>query len=206
MKLVLPFLVVAFPLALGCGGSTYSLGNLPPDGGGDAVSGSLAPGQTSTGGNDAGPNGFCFTTGDGGGCDAGFGSSGGGFASPDSGNGVTTEDASVGTTNGCVVSSVTCPAGTTAYTCGGGDYPTEAQPDLSCADGPMNSGFDSNYCCFPWPGNGACTPYPDFPCDGNSFGYQCSPGTAPSQVVSSLSCGSPFPDSNGDSDFCCLYH
>jgi hypothetical protein len=199
------FVAALLPSA-GCGGATYELGNV---GDGGKKSGASSA------------SGFCFSDDDGG-CEAGEGSSGGdsnsnGFDFPDTGatntatpdaGGSSSSSASSGggATNGvCLVSSLGCPAGTTGYACDGASPAAGSEGTISCNDGAFTSS-GTDYCCFPWPAGSKCTTYPGFPCDGNSFGYQCSPGTSPSQVVSQLSCGESFPDSNGQNDFCCVYH
>jgi hypothetical protein len=184
----------------GCGGATYELGNVGDGGEGGAKGASQGSGDE-----------FCF--GDDAGCEggSGFSSADGasGFSFGEAGNGNTTSGPEGGTSSGgsngeCTVTSLAaCPAGTTGYVCTN-DGPGEGQPTVSCSSGDIE-GYDEDYCCFPWPAGSACAPYPDFPCDAYSFGYQCSPGTFPPSVESKLSCGDAFPDSNGDNDFCCTY-
>jgi hypothetical protein len=203
-------LAVLLPSA-GCGGATYELGNV-----GD---GGKKSGASST-------SGFCFSDDDGG-CEGGdsfssgtggssdTGSNSNGYSFPDAGGpNMATPDASgssnsspssSGSTNGvCTVSSIGCPAGTTGYACDGASPAAGSEGTISCSDGAFTSS-GTDYCCFPWPAGSKCAPYPGFPCDDNSFGYQCSPAASPSQIVSQLSCGTPFPDSNGQNDFCCVY-
>jgi hypothetical protein len=194
-------LAVLLPSA-GCGGATYELGNV-----GD-------------GGKKSGASEFCFSDGDGG-CEGGggfsvnggddgpsgfsFAEAGPNMSSPDAGGSSNSSASSSGGSNGvCAVSSIGCPAGTTGYACEGASPAEGSEGTISCSDGAYTSS-GTDYCCFPWPAGSKCTTYPGFPCDDNSFGYQCSPGASPSQVVSQLSCGSPFPDSNGQNDFCCVY-
>ncbi len=199
-------------LALGgCGGSTYNLGNTPPDGGKDGGTGQAA----------------CFSFGDAGGCEGGpatsgfdFGdaasgdcvsSSGGGcdgasgYSFADSGNGKT-NDAGVTTTSECTAAAIACTGGATGYACPpGGVDPAMGQTTLSCTSGFIEGGY-VDYCCFPWTaGTDQCTPEEGAVCDDNSYGYQCNPGTAPSDVDTQLKCGQPFPDTNGSNDYCCTH-
>jgi hypothetical protein len=196
---ILPFAAFAAgAVALaGCGGSVYNLGNVPGDAGDGGDGGQPATAsQACFGGND---------------CDAGSGaaSNGNGFGFDDAGESVvgTTPDAgsTVSANGGCAVTALTCPVGATSYTCTDNDDPWDGEPGLSCSFGTWD-GNAVDYCCFPWPGvGGPCSPYATFPCDDTSYGYQCTPGTTPPQVDAKLSCGSAFPDSNGNSDYCCTY-
>lgn len=185
---------------IGCGGSVYSLGNAPD--GGHAGDGS-PPEQTSTGNN------FGCTGSD---CDAGTSPVTDGastIAEDDAGTGITSStDAGSATITGpsCTTNApVACSAGATGYACTSGNPEEDSMVDLSCSSGTI-AGAAVDYCCFPWPGaGGPCAPFPGFPCDDNSYAYQCVPGTLPSSVDTKLSCGTNFPDSNGNDDYCCTY-
>jgi hypothetical protein len=211
----LPALLVAGALALvGCGGATYSLGPtdrptsclvadgvvVSCDAGSDqpiTANGGGASSTTNSGGNSSGSAGTdsgtlsVGSTGDDGGCPPGHSCNSGG-----------TDDAGTAT-SGCTAGSLACSGGATAYACPSNTDPWSAQPSLSCTSGTLDT--PSQYCCFTWPANTGCRPF-SFPCDSNSFAYQCSPGSLPSTIDAKLSCGSAFPDSNGDNDFCCLYN
>jgi hypothetical protein len=182
-------------LALGgCGGSVYSLGNV-----GDGGHAEGAPAESCSG------NAPCGNSGNG----DSFGGEDGG---PDGGSSVVVNGSEAGPAGGsdaaasgsCVVKDLSCSGGATGYACSTG-YPTDGQHGLSCTSGAIE-GYEVDYCCFPWPGDGgACTPYAGFPCDSNSYAYQCTPGTTPPAIDPKLSCGTNFVDSNGDNDFCCTY-
>jgi hypothetical protein len=180
---------------IGCGGSTYSLGTV----GGDA-------------GKEGGLNHTCFSEDP---CEGGSGFSQDAGTSVNSGSGgednsgpvfVDSGVAEVGSPS-CTVTTIACPGGATGYSCScpPGDScfegnPGNQLPALSCTSGAMNG----SYCCIPFSGSTAtCIPFPDFPCDSNSYAYQCFPGSFPWNIDSKLSCGTSFPDSNGDNDFCC---
>jgi len=94
----------------------------------------------------------------------------------------------------CQAEAAACSGGAMGYSAGA------IKPGLSCTSGYT----DYCYCCFPWPDNGACVPFSEFPCDRNSYAYQCLSGTPP-EIDPKLSCGESFPDSNGSNDFCCTY-
>jgi hypothetical protein len=199
-------------LALGgCGGSTYNLGNTPPDGGKDGGTGQAACFSFNGDGGCEGGNTSGFDFGDAasvdcvsssGDCD---GSSG--FAFDDGGkNNTGTTDAGVSTTSGCTAAAIACTGGATGYACPpGGVDPAMGQTTLSCTSG-IIEGYNVDFCCFPWTaGTDQCTPEEGADCDDNSYGYQCTPGTAPSDVDTQLKCGEPFPDSNGSNDYCCTH-
>ena len=179
----------------GCGGATYGIGTIPGDGGKDAEGGA--------------PSGFCMSQGTGG-CDGGGNS---GFAGDDGGSGLAfgddggksgfAGDDGGATSAGCTLAPIACTGGATGYACPPVVKPTEAHPNLSCTSGVIG-GYGVEFCCFPWPSGSACTPDETFPCNG-SYPYQCTPGTTPSDVDSTLSCGNSFPGSNGQNEFCCTY-
>ncbi|HEY6460071.1 MAG TPA: hypothetical protein VIY73_07965, partial [Polyangiaceae bacterium] len=214
-----PFAVVAFACVLGltaCGGSVYKLGDAPD--GGDAGEGGAA--QASEVGNSGCGGGGCNGNGssNGGGNGSGFVDEGGSatIGADDGGSGSTTgyEDASVFSADGgatgvsgpsCAAAPVACSGGAIGYACTSGNPEEDSQVSLSCTSGQIE-GYAVDYCCFPWAGTGGpCAPYPDFPCGGSSYAYQCVPGTTPPSVEPKLSCGTNFPDSNGNNDFCCTY-
>jgi hypothetical protein len=166
----------------GCGGATYPLGLFGDDGGSDDGGGSDARQTACTGGQR--------------GCDGGDNI---GVADFDGGTG--DGDAR---SPGCVVTALACTGGATGYSCPPAVDPTRDQPMLSCTSGVID-GYGVDYCCFPWTaGTMRCTPDKTFPC-GNSYAYQCRPGTQPPDLDPKLSCGTNFPDSNGENDFCCTY-
>jgi hypothetical protein len=194
----------------GCGGATYSLGSLPEDGG--PVDGASSPSSCSSATGpglvgmacDAGnptlkngtgaPDASTFVAADAAGCPLGK-TCNGGIPTP--------VDASA-TTSACTPASLSCPTGATGYACTAGNDPANEQANLACSSGTIN-GYAIDYCCFPWPAGTGCAPYAGFPCGANSYAFQCKPGTLPSSINVSLSCGTSFVDANGDNDFCCTY-
>jgi hypothetical protein len=190
-----PSWLVCLVALTGCGGATYSIGTVPGDGGKDAEGGGVALDCSSLGGDGCeGGSGFSFG-GDDGGSTLGFGGDGSsGFAFDDGGSVVSAE---------CTQAPISCSAGASGYACPpGGIDPTQAQPNLSCTSGAI-VGYQVEFCCIPWPSGTACAPDESSPCDG--YPYQCVAGHKPSDVDSNLSCGTGFPDSNGEVDFCCTY-
>ena len=107
------------------------------------------------------------------------------------------------TTAACAPAPINCSGGATGYACSPTVNPTEAQPTLSCTSGVIGA-LGVEFCCFSWPIGSACMPDETFPCSG-SYPYQCTPGKTPSDVDSKLSCGSSFPGSNGEDEYCCTY-
>lgn len=197
----------------------YHLGDSPGDGG-DA-GGEGGPSQTSAEGNSGCSGSGCSGSGSSNGNSNGSGfeddggsatigaddaSTGSGFGSADGGS-FTSDDAGTSGLSGpsCAAAPAACTGGAIGYACTSGAPEDDSQVALSCTSGTIQ-GSAIDYCCFPWPGaGGPCAPFPGFPCDGNSYAYQCVPGTTPPAVDPKLSCGTNFVDSNGNNDFCCTY-
>jgi hypothetical protein len=205
--------VLSFPCCLalgGCGGTTYNLGDTGDGGagGGGGGGGGSRGGCLCVGPPDAGN---CACADGGGNAGIGNGSSGFGASAGGSGggNGSSNAQPSGGGSNSggfgasaCTAGAPGCSGGATGYSCSGGP-PQES--GLSCDNGTRGSST-TVYCCIPWPSGSACTPYPNFPCGGiGSYGYQCAPGTSPSDVNARLSCGTNFALANGDNAYCCTY-
>ena len=110
----------------------------------------------------------------------------------------------------CVVdSALSCPAGSTGYTCQAGSNPEAEDTALACSDRKADDDNEGNFCCFAGFTGSSTTCQPDddvsLACADGTFGFSCAVGDDPTTFAATLTCSDSSDTGTGESNFCCVY-